>query len=156
MKGLRQYWALRWLLAGLAAAHFADTAHALDPNRAMSQYIRDQWGAEQGFPGGAVYAVAGTDDGYLWIGAEQGLVRFDGLNFRLLNHANSTAAPAGPVLGLTADTEGNLWILPQSAGLVRYNAGIFHDVLPGLARDESGVTAMCTGRNGEVLLYIRA
>jgi len=35
-------------------------------------------GAEQGFPGGPVYAIAQTPDGYLWIGAERGLIRFDG------------------------------------------------------------------------------
>ena len=118
----------------------------------MSQYIRDAWGAEQGFPGGTVYAIAETDDGYLWIGAEAGLVRFDGLNFRLFNHKNSTALPAGPVLGLTADGDGNLWIRMQSSDLVRYHAGMFRDVSPELPRSEIGVTAMCRGRNGEVLL----
>jgi signal transduction histidine kinase/ligand-binding sensor domain-containing protein len=118
----------------------------------MSQYIRDQWGAEQRFPGGTVNAIAETDDGYLWIGAEAGLVRFDGLNFRLFNHKNSTAFPAGPVLGLTADAAGNLWIRMQSSDLVRYRAGIFHDVSSELPRSEIGVTAMCRGSNGEVLL----
>src|SRR5258708_2597634 len=118
----------------------------------MSQYIRDAWGAEQGFPGGTVYAIAETDDGYLWIGGKEGVVRFDGLNFRLVNLKNSTAFPAGPVLGLTADAEGNLWIRLQSSDLVRYRAGIFHDVSPDLPRSEIGVTAMCRGSNGEVLL----
>ena len=118
----------------------------------MSQYIRDEWGAEQGFPGGAVYAIAGTDDGYLWIGAEHGLVRFDGLHFRLLNHANSTGAPNGPILGLTTDAAGNLWIRPQGPSVVRYSAGVFHDFSPTLAGAETGITAMCRGRNGEILL----
>jgi signal transduction histidine kinase/ligand-binding sensor domain-containing protein len=118
----------------------------------MLQYIRDDWGAEQGFPGGTVYAIAETDDGYLWIGAEEGLVRFDGLNFRLFNHVSVPALPAGPIFGLTADADGSLWIRPQSSGLVRYRAGVFHDVLPELPLAETGVTAMCRGRNGEVLL----
>jgi ligand-binding sensor domain-containing protein len=152
MRGLKQYGAFRWLLPALAAAYFAGTAQALDPNREMSQYIRDQWGVEQGFPGGAVYAIAETNDGYLWIGAEEGLVRFDGLTFRLFNHANLAALPAGPVQGLTTDADGNLWIQPQRLGLVRYRDGIFHDVWPDLRQSEIGVTAMCRGRNGEVLL----
>ena len=152
MRGLKEYHACRWLLAGLAASYFASTAQALDPNREISQYIRDQWSAEQGFPGLTVYAIAETDDGYLWIGAEEGLVRFDGLNFRLFNHANSPVFPAGPVQDLTTDADGNLWIRPQSPGLVRYREGIFHDVSADLPRAETGVTAMCRGRNGEVLL----
>ncbi len=53
--------------------------HALDPKRPLEQYIHDQWGEEQGYPGGAVTAFAETPDGYLWIGADKGLIRFDGV-----------------------------------------------------------------------------
>src|SRR5690349_429848 len=128
------------------------TALALDPNQPLSQYIRDRWGAKQGFPGGIVYAIAETADGYLWIGAEKGLVRFDGLNFRLISHENSNAFPAGPVLGLTTDSAGNLWMRFQGAGLLRYRDGKFEDVLPRFEQMENGVTAMCRGVNGDVLL----
>ena len=152
MRGFRQSGILLRLLAGLATAYFVSPAQALDPNREMAQYIRDQWGAEQGFPGGNVYAIAETDDGYLWIGAEQGLVRFDGLNFRLFNLATLTALPPGPVLGLTVDAAGNLWIRPQRQGLLRYRAGVFRDVSAEIPPPETGITAMCRARNGEVLL----
>src|ERR1700748_102252 len=102
---------------------FAGTSYAIDPNRAMSQYIHDQWGAEQGFPRGPVYAIAQSSDGYLWIGTQAGLVRFDGLNFRLLQDV--PGLPNGEsVYGLMSDGHGNLWIRPQSQGnlvrLVRY------------------------------------
>jgi ligand-binding sensor domain-containing protein len=151
MRGPKQHRVFRWLV-GLAATYFANTAQAMDPIREVSQYVRDHWGAEQGFPGGTVYAIAQTDDGYLWIGTEEGLVRFDGLIFHLYNQANLTALPAGPVRGLTTDADGNLWIQSQRLGLVRYSAGIFHDVSPDLPQAEIGVTAMCRGRNGEILL----
>lgn len=130
---------------------FANAAHALDPNEAVSRYLRDQWGAEEGFPGGTVYAIAQTPDGYLWIGTEQGLVRFDGVHFVLLQHSNSATSPVGPVLGLTVDTEGNLWIRQEGPKLLRYHDGVFRDVLPGLERAETSVTAMCRGANGQVL-----
>lgn len=117
----------------------------------MSQYIRDQWGAEKGFPGGPVYAITQTADGYLWIGTEKGLVRFDGLNFRLIQHANTPSLPAGPVLGLAADAEGNLWIRLRSPSMLRYRAGKFENVLSNLERTEPGITAMVLGINGEVL-----
>jgi signal transduction histidine kinase/ligand-binding sensor domain-containing protein len=145
-------WFFRWLAAGLAAICLIRTGFALDPNQPLSQYIRDQWGAKQGFPGGIVYAIAETPDGYLWIGAEKGLVRFDGLNFRLINSENTTAFPGGPVLGLTTDSAGNLWLRLQGAGLLRYRDGKFEDVLPGFEQKENGVTAMCRGINGDVLL----
>jgi signal transduction histidine kinase/ligand-binding sensor domain-containing protein len=132
-----------------------NTVQALDPNRALSQYIHNQWGAEQGFPGGAVYAIAETADGYLWIGAEKGLVRFDGLNFRLFNHANSIAFPDGPVIGLTADAEGNLWVLFQNLSLLRYRSGTFQNVLPDPLPVEQSVIAMCRGKGGEILFVAR-
>lgn len=144
-----------WFLAGLIVVCFVNTAHALDPNRAMSGYVRDRWGVEQGFAGGPVYAMAQTADGYLWIGTERGLVRFDGLNFRSFNHTNSTALLAGPILDLMTDAEGNLWIRPQSRNLLRYRDGAFQDVMPDLDKAHLGVTAMCRGQEGEVLFAVR-
>jgi ligand-binding sensor domain-containing protein/signal transduction histidine kinase len=149
-------WSFRWLLAGLAVVCFAGTAQALDPNRAMSDYLHDRWAVEQGFPGGPVYAITQTPDGYLWLGTEKGLVRFDGLNFLLFNHTNSAALPAGPVLDLMIDAEGNLWIRPQSRNMLRYRDGTFQDVMPDLDSARSGVTAMCRGTKGEALFDVLA
>jgi ligand-binding sensor domain-containing protein len=149
--GMPQRWPSKLFLAVLAAVCSLTTAQALDPNRAMVQYIHDRWGPEQGFPGGAVYSIAQTTDGYLWIGAERGLVRFDGLSFRLIKQSESAAAPAPPVLGLTTDTEGNLWIRAQNMGLLRYRDGVFQDVLADLGWADTRVTAMCRARNGHVL-----
>ena len=54
----------------------------------MSQYMSDQWGIDRGFPGGSVTAITQTGDGYLWIGTDKGLIRFDGFDFRLLRQAS--------------------------------------------------------------------
>ena len=142
-------------LAGLIALCFVDTARALNPDSPMSDYIRDQWGVEKGFPGGPVYAIAQTPDGYLWIGTERGLVRFDGVNFRLLNHTNSTALLDGAIQDLMTDADGNLWVRPQSRNLLRYRDGIFHDVMPDLDSMRYGITAMCRGPKGEALFAVR-
>jgi len=72
----------------MGAVCFVRSGHAMDPSRAMSQYIRDYWGPEQGFPRGPVYAITQTPDGYLWIGTQAGLVRFDGWSFLLVNDSS--------------------------------------------------------------------
>jgi ligand-binding sensor domain-containing protein/signal transduction histidine kinase len=149
-------WHVRCLMAALAALCFANAAAALDPNRVMSDYVRDRWGVEQGFPGGPVYAIAQTADGYLWIGAEKGLVRFDGLSFRLFSRADSSALPPGPILDLLTDAEGGLWIRPQSRNILRYHDGIFYDAMPDLDSTRQGITAMCKGPTGEVLFAVPA
>ena len=101
---------LRGFMAGLAITCFLASAHAVDPNRNMSQYIREQWGIERGFPGGTVHAITQTPDGYLWIGTDKGLVRFDGLNFTLVHRSTPDVLPDNPVLGLTTYADGNMWV----------------------------------------------
>ena len=68
------------LVSGLALALAlpAGPAAALDPARALTQYVRDAWGLKEGLPQLSVQAMAQTPDGYLWLATEEGLVRFDG------------------------------------------------------------------------------
>ena len=142
----------RWLLLGWAAIYFINLAHAIDPNRAMSQYIHDQWGVEKGFPGGSVHAIAQTPDGYLWIGTDKGLVRFDGINFRLLQPSSPALFPAGPVLELATDGSGDLWVRLRGASVLRYHNGEFKNPIAEAGIIEAGVTAMCRMKDGTMLL----
>ena len=80
--------------AALALIWFAVPARAIDPNRLISQYMHERWGIERGFTGGSVSSIAQTADGYLWIGTEQGLVRFDGLTFRVRSPDADHSGPA--------------------------------------------------------------
>jgi len=124
-------------------------AYAIDPNRTISQYIRDRWGSERGFPGGSVSAIAQTTDGYLWIGTDKGLIRFDGLNFHLFQQAIPSSLPIGPVQQLIADSEGNLWILLQSTRILRYRDGKFE---PGREEAEFGITSVLKRRDDVIIL----
>jgi len=149
----RQRWPLKLLLAVLTMVCFAASADALSSNKAISEFIRDRWDAGAGFPGGRVNAFAQTPDGYLWIATEKGLVRFDGLNFVLIEHSESTTVPFGPVLGLALDANGSLWIRLQGPTLlVRDRSGMFRSVTSDSSQVESDITAMCTGKNGELLI----
>ncbi len=150
---------MTWLSAALAAIFLANLflvnlllanpAYAIDPQRTLSQYIRDRWDSERGFPGGAVHAIAQTPDGYLWIGTEKGLVRFDGLSFLLFQQATPSSMAIGPVLGLAADSDGNLWLRLQSTKVLRYRDGKFE---PGHDEVEFSITAMYNNWNGDFLL----
>jgi ligand-binding sensor domain-containing protein len=141
----------QWLLACLMAVCSVSTAGALDVNKAVSEYVREQWGAGEGFGGGQVYAIAQTPDGYLWIGAEKGLFRFDGLRFNLFQRSDSPTFPGAPVLGLAVDSEGSLWVREQGPRLIRYRDGVFRDVITDLQEAEASVTAMCVEKSGDVL-----
>ncbi len=134
----------------VAVALLAPSLFGLDPSSSIAGYIHDKWSADQGFPGGAVNAISQTPDGYLWIGGDQGLVRFDGVSF---SRINSSAIPAGPVLGLAADRDGNMWVRVETSGLVRYSRGGFEQAIPD-TKPDLGFTAMGPGSRGDVL-FIR-
>lgn len=114
----------------IIGAVLIQVAYAIDPSRAMSQYIRDRWGTDQGFPRGPVYAIAQTSDGYLWIGTEAGLFRFDGWNFRLIQD-DSGSFTITSVLGLTATPDGSLWVRLEDLTMLRYRNGVFENPLSG-------------------------
>jgi len=148
-KGFGRRWLLRCAIAGLAGVCFAVSANGLDPTRAMSQYLHDSWGSERGWPGGSITAIAQSSDGYLWIGTDKGLVRFDGLNFHQFQLAHPDPIWIGPVRTLVVDASDNLWILLQNTLVFRYQNGNFQLIR---GETENGTTAMARGKSGAVLL----
>jgi ligand-binding sensor domain-containing protein len=102
-------------------ACFVVPAFATDVNRTLTQYLTDFWGPEKGFPADSVSSIAQTTDGYLWIGTDKGLVRFDGLNFRRFEPPSPGPFEIGAVGAVLADARGNLWILLQNTRLFRYH-----------------------------------
>jgi signal transduction histidine kinase/ligand-binding sensor domain-containing protein len=149
MRVLNQF---RLALVGAAVVCFSSDARALDSNRMTAQYVREQWNTERGFPGGHVHAIVQTTDGYLWIGTDNGLVRFDGLNFRTIPFSPAAMFSTGPVLGLITDADGNLLVRLEGAVLLRRSNGKFESFIPGLGPTVSNVTAMWRETNGGVLL----
>jgi len=140
---------LRFGVAAAAMLIFcAIPSKAIDPHRIISHYARDRWTVENEFPGGAVSSIAQTPDGYLWIGTEKGLFRFDGLSFRAFQRASPESLPIGPILQLMTDTSGNLWVLLANTTLLRFRDGKFE---PGRGEAEVGVTAIGKRANGAPL-----
>jgi ligand-binding sensor domain-containing protein/signal transduction histidine kinase len=130
---------------------FACAVDAREPAKFLSQYVRERWGSEKGFPSSPVYAITQTPDGYLWLGTEKGLVRFDGLNFHLFEPSDGANVPIGPILGLVADSDGNLWVRQQAASILRYHAREFETVSKQFEQTEAAITAMGRGSNGQAL-----
>lgn len=139
-------------LAILCLVCLVNAAVALDPGRTISQYVHDKWGPDKGFIGGAIYAIGQSADGYLWIGTERGLVRFDGFSFTLIQQPLSDSPPLGPVRGLNSDSEGNLWIRLEGPYMLLYRDGKFEDVDARFDLQDMIFTAMSLDNGGGVLL----
>ena len=91
---------LVWLALSASSA-------AATPTLDVSQFAHAAWTVGDGFAKGAIYSIAQTPDGYLWLGTEFGLLRFDGVT--------TTPWPpdqpiANEVPSLIAARDGTLWI----------------------------------------------
>jgi ligand-binding sensor domain-containing protein/signal transduction histidine kinase len=116
-------------------------ALALDPALQPSQYALDTWQGAQGLPQNSAVTVARTPDGYLWIGTEEGLARFDGVRFIVFDHSNTPAIPSKNIQVLFVDRAGRLWIGTED-GVAMFENGQFKSIktLTGLAH--AGIRAI--------------
>src|SRR6185295_1850381 len=67
------------LVAGLLGG--APGMFGLNPGKSLTQYTRNVWTQAQGLPQDTIQAITQTSDGYLWLGTDEGLARFDGYEF---------------------------------------------------------------------------
>lgn len=112
--------------AFLSLLALVPSAHAsLDPSKDLSQFIQQSWQNEQGLPENSVTAIAQTADGYLWLGTESGLARFDGLRFTVYDKSSAPGLTGNFITCLLVDDEGTLWIGTHDAGLTRFRNGNF-------------------------------
>ena len=98
-------------------------AWCLDPHKALTQYNRAVWTHANGLPEDTVKAIVQTADGYLWVGTDEGLARFDGYEFITFTK-ESGALPSNSVETLTVGKDGTLWI-GTTDGLSCYRSGRF-------------------------------
>src|SRR5271166_3723274 len=94
---------------------------ALNPSLDVSQYEHTSWTVRDGFSVGAIFAMTQTPDGYLWLGAEFGLFRFDGVHAVLWQPPPGQQLPQHPY-SLLVTRDGTLWI-GTFAGLVSWSGG---------------------------------
>src|SRR6266704_6161233 len=74
--------------------------------QADPDYLIDTWETEDGLPENSATAMVQTPDGYLWFGTFNGLVRFDGVKFKVFNPANTPQLPSAGIVNLHLDRNG--------------------------------------------------
>src|SRR5215831_17544590 len=85
-------------------------AFALNPALDVSQYAHTSWKVREGFFKGAISSIAQTPDGYLWLGTEFGLLRFDGVRNVPWQPPQDQHLPSSSIWALLAARDGTLWI----------------------------------------------
>ncbi len=137
-------------LAFLILAAASPFALALDPDRAITQYGLETWSKKEGLPQHSAPAVARTRDGYLWVGTEEGLLRFDGAKFRLFDASNTPQLARHNIVRLLAGRRGGLWIGTLGGGLVWTDGETFRRYTTKDGLSEDVVSALCEDRDGSL------
>ncbi len=86
------------------------SAWGVDPGRRISQYAHTAWRMQDGTFNGSPTVITQTTDGYLWIGTNLGLVRFDGVRFTSWNPPTGHRLLDSRILALLGTHDGSLWI----------------------------------------------
>jgi ligand-binding sensor domain-containing protein/signal transduction histidine kinase len=117
-------------------------------DRSPVGYSRRVWQTDEGLPNDRVQALAQTPDGFLWVGTFKGLARFDGVEFKTYNEANTPQLKSASITALLADAEGALWIGTEGGGLARLAHGQFSlfTTRDGLAGDNIRALCQCRDR----------
>jgi ligand-binding sensor domain-containing protein/signal transduction histidine kinase len=124
-----------------------------DSNGAISRLNRGEepvtfhyWQREEGLPQNSVRALAQTSDGYLWVGNDDGVARFDGVRF--VSFGLREGLNSGPVQTLFGDSAGALWIGTAGGGLTCRNGQKFttYTTRDGLPADS--ITAVAEDNDG--------
>jgi signal transduction histidine kinase/ligand-binding sensor domain-containing protein len=91
-----------------------------------SAYVMRSWeGQDDGLPQNVVNAIEQTPDGYLWLGTSYGLVRFDGITFRVFDTATTPELRSSRIRWLFIQRDGRLWILSEVGDVTSYWNGTF-------------------------------
>ncbi len=102
-----------------------DVAFALDPATGLHQYNHQAWTRRNGLPVGGINAIAQTRDGYLWFGSSAGLVRFDGVEFKLHDFHSVASLRSSVVTSLAASRAGGVWVGLENNGFGFYDGRSF-------------------------------
>jgi signal transduction histidine kinase/ligand-binding sensor domain-containing protein len=92
---------------------------ALDASKALTQDVHRIWGQEEGLFQPTVYSIVQTRNGFLWLGTQDSLIRFDGLHFREYDRASEAGIQRSLIRNLLEDSSGGLWVGSLGSGVVR-------------------------------------
>ncbi len=106
---------LGWVLMALLCA----SSRGVGATYYDSEYLIDSWQTEQGLPENSANALVQSPDGYLWVATFGGLVRFDGMKFKVFNSLNTPELPSDGIVNLYLDHSDRLWVSTLKGIVVR-------------------------------------
>ena len=149
---------MRWILAaaglllgGVLCGGAADTGARF--NIRTWTVDEGETDPQLGLPQGSVTAMTQARDGYLWLGTDRGLVRFDGIRFKTFDDNNTPGLKSSQIRCLFEDSHDNLWIGTKAAGIVLVKNGRVESVPAEPSFQAGQLKSVCEDSSGSVWLY---
>ena len=148
------------LNVGVLTLLFALPALAKKQEPPLSDYIVTSWTIKDGLSSSIIWALAQDADGYLWLGTNGGLIRFDGVQFSTLSSLGGAPLPKATVRSLFRAHDGSLWIGFSNGEICHFQNGQLRSfsandngrgVIVSFAEDRSG--AMWAGTATGLLVF---
>ena len=142
---------LRWILA--AAGLLLGGILCADAATSGARFNIRTWTTDDGLPQGSVTAMTQARNGYLWLGTDKGLVRFDGIRFTTFDDNNTPGLNSSQIRSLFEDSRDNLWIGTKTAGIVLVKDGRVESVPADKSFHAGPLKSACEDSSGSVWLY---
>ncbi len=126
------------------------SAGALDLTASPSQYINEVWKTSDGLPVNSVQAICQSRDGYLWIGTQEGLVRFDGARFTVYDSSNTSAITNNYFTSLLPAMDGSIWAGTFGGGALRSRNGELSSLSPEGSSKGGRVRCLYQAEDGSI------
>lgn len=118
---------------------------------AQERYQIETWTTDRGLPQNTVHSIVQTADSYLWLATLDGLVRFDGVRFRIFNKNNTPGLGSNRFTRSLVDKHNDLWVGTEVGSITRYHNGSFQDF--PINRDTTRpIWNIALDRDGELLV----
>ncbi|MFO1511918.1 MAG: two-component regulator propeller domain-containing protein [Verrucomicrobiota bacterium] len=121
-----------------------------EPVTAVRDFAVRTWGRANGLPGDSVTAILQTRDGYLWVGTNTKLVRFDGVKFTEIQLPGTDANAPAHITALCEDATGKVWVGTQQDGVFCLDANGSQYYRKGQGLLDGNVTSLASDAEGRV------
>ena len=128
---------------------------ALDPAKTVYQYNCQSWTRREDLPANSINAITQTKDGYIWFGTSKGLVRFDGLEFKVIGMPDHIQFRSRVISSLASSKAGGLWFGINTGSLGYYDGQNFSPVT-NVSRVDRSMDVRSIWEDSDAVVWVAA
>ena len=128
-----------------------ETSMGIDPEKPLHALSMDQWTGRDGLVSNNLTSVNQSSSKFIWITSFNGVLRFDGINFKLFDKTNLPFLSSNGFYLSYEDSKGNLWFASQSSGIIKYKNNQFQQILE---KDHNSLSVRCIKEDNEGNIWV--